>query len=385
MIKYDLRKMDNNEYISVCEPFLNGKELQYIVEAVETGWISSAGKYINEFETAFAEYLGVKHAIAVTNGTAALHLALVALGIGKGDEVIIPDFTMIASAFAVTYTGATPVFIDAERETWNIDTSLIEEKITKKTKAIMPVHIWGHPCELDAITKIAKKYDLKIIEDAAEAHGSEYKGTKCGNLGNIATFSFFANKIATTGEGGMVVTNDDELANRCRYYKNLCFPLSSSRNYKHNNIGFNYRMSNIHAAIGLAQIEKLDFYVRKRRKINALYQELLKDVPGIKLQPEKSWAKNAYWMNGIVINENEYGMTRDNLMVDLHKKGVGTRLFFSGMHQQKSLIDFGCNIQSDFPVSLWLEKNGMYLPSASNLSIKNIEYITDIIKDNYLK
>jgi perosamine synthetase len=391
----------DKKFIPVCEPFLAGNEREYVLDAIDAGWISSAGKYISKFENSFAEYCGVKHGIAVCNGTVALHLALTALGIGKGDEVIVSNFTMIASAFAICYTGAMPVFVDAEPITWNIDINKIEEKITSNTKAIMVVHIYGHPCDMDPIMEIARKYNLKVIEDAAEVHGAEYspreinsksngldnntwsipqsRGKKCGSLGDIAAFSFFANKVATTGEGGMVITSDDELGDKARYYKNLCFPLKGPRNYFHNDIGFNYRMSNLHAAIGLAQVEKLDFYVEKRRKINSLYKEYLKDVPGITLQPELNYAKNVYWMNGVVIKEKEFGMSRDKLMLKLNEHGIDSRLFFTGMHKQPALINYGCDISGEFPISDWLEKNGFYLPSGSGLSKIDIEYICESI------
>jgi perosamine synthetase len=369
------------EFIPVCEPSLKGNEIKYALEALETGWISSAGKYVNEFEQSFADYLGVKHGIAVTNGTAAIHLALVALGVGPGDEVIIPNFTMIASAFAVTYTGAIPVFVDAEAETWNIDPEKIEEKISPATKAIMPVHIYGHPCEMDAIKQIALKHNLLIVEDAAESHGALYNGKYCGSLSDIGAFSFFANKIATTGEGGMVVTDDDDLAARCRYYKNLCFPVNSPRNYNHDHIGYNYRMSNVLAAIGLAQVERLDTYVEQRINNNTIYQQFLADVPGIKLQPELAGTRNVYWMNGVVVNESEFGFGRTALMSSLKQMNIDTRLFFSGMNQQPSLINYGCSTQGDYPVSDWLTANGFYLPSGSDLSVDSIKYICDVIKD----
>lgn len=371
----------NEKFIPVCEPYLAGNEIKYVLDAVETGWISSSGKYIPEFEKAFASYCGVKHGIAVSNGTVALHLALVALGVGKGDEVIIPNFTMIATAFAVCYTGAMPVFVDTERETWNIDVSKIEEKITGRTKVILPVHIYGHPCEMEAINLIAKKHNLKVLEDAAEVHGAEYKDKKCGSLGDIAAFSFFANKIATTGEGGMVVTDDDELAEKCRYYKNLCFPLNGSRIYKHDEIGYNYRMSNLHAALGLAQVEKLDYYVEKRSFNNKLYRKYLKDFSGIIFQVEKPDVKNVYWMNGIIVDKEKYGRSRDELMIKLKEKGIDSRLFFRGMHKQKSLKRYGCECYGDFTVSEWLEKNGLYLPSGSNLSDEQIFMICSTIKN----
>ncbi len=365
----------NEKFIPVCEPFLNGNERKYVLDAIESGWISSSGKYIPEFEKAFASYCGVKHGVAVTNGTVALHVALVALGVKEGDEVLIPDFTMISTAFAVCYTGAKPVFVDAEKEAWNIDVNKIEEKITEKTKVIMPVHIYGHPCEMDSINNIAKKYNLKVLEDAAEVHGAEYKGKKCGALGDIAAFSFFANKIATTGEGGMVVTDDDGLAEKCRYYKNLCFPLKGTRNYQHNHIGFNYRMSNIHAALGLAQTEKLDYYVDRRIEHNRLYRKYLQDVPGIIFPRVKKYARNVYWMNGIVIDKEKYGVSRDDLIIRLKEEGIDTRLFFTGMHRQISLLDFGCDCNENYPVSDWLSENGLYLPSGSNLNTDEIKRI----------
>lgn len=374
--------------IPVCEPALLSNEKKYVLDALETGWISSAGKYIPAFENAFAEYCGVKHGIAVTSGTVGLHLALIALGIGKEDEVIIPDFNGIYGAFALCYTGAMPVFVDAEPETWNIDPTKIEEKITEKTKAIMVVHIYGHPCNMDPVQKIAKKYDLKIIEDAAEVHGAEitYESNdgfitkKTGSLGDIAIFSFYANKIITTGEGGMVVTNNDELAEKCRYYKNLCFPLKGIRNYIHKDIGFNYRMSNIHAAIGLAQVELADKYVEMRRHNNFLYKKYLEDVLGINLQPEKEWAKNVYWMNGVIVDPKEYGLSRDELMKKLRKNGIDSRLFFTGMHRQPSLQKYGCDCRGDYPISNWLAENGLYLPSSSGLKEYQIMRICEIIK-----
>jgi len=275
-----------DKFIPVCEPYLNGNELKYVTDAVSTGWISSSGKYVTEFEQKFAEYCGCKYGVGVCNGTVALHLALVALGIEKGDEVIIPSFTMIASAFAVCYTGAIPVFVDADKDTWNIDVEKIEEKISSRTKAIMPVHVFGLMCNMERILEIAHKYELHVLEDAAEAHGAEYKGVKAGSYADIASFSFYGNKNITTGEGGMVVTNDEKLYNQTRYYKNLCFPLEGGRNFLHENIGFNYRMSNVLAAIGLAQVEKADEYRAMRIHNHQCYAEYLKDVPGIIFQKQ---------------------------------------------------------------------------------------------------
>jgi len=368
------------DFIPVCEPFLNGNEIEYVNDCIKTGWISSAGKYVKAFEEQFASYCGVKYAVGVCNGTVALHLALTALDIKREDEIIIPNFTMIASAFAVCYTGAVPVFVDAEPETWNIDVNKIEEKITNKTKAIMPVSIFGHPCEMAKIWELAKKYNLKVIEDAAESHGAEYKGIKTGNLADITAFSFFANKNLTTGEGGMVVTNNEALYKKSLYYKNLCFPLDAPRNYKHEDIGFNYRISNIHSAIGLAQVEKADEYKNLRIKNANLYTQFLEGIPGIKFQKTKKEVINVHWMNGITIDPQKYGRSREELMEELKKNSIDSRLFFKGMNQQPALEKFGCKVSDDYPVTDMLSQNGFYLPSGSNLSEKTIFNICEIIK-----
>lgn len=367
-------------FIPVCEPTLLGNELKYVSDAVQTGWISSAGKYVTEFEQQFAAYCGCKYGVAVCNGTVALHLALVALGIGKGDEVIIPDFTMIATAFAVCYTGATPVFVDADPDTWNIDTTKIEEKITPRTKAIIPVHLFGLMCDMDAINAIAKKHNLKVLEDAAEAHGAEYKGRRAGSCSDLAAFSFFANKNITTGEGGMVVTNDEELYNKLRYHKNMCFPLDGPRNYLHNDIGFNYRMSNVVAAIGLAQVEKADEYRQMRINNNKLYRELLTNVSGIQFQPIMEDYLNVSWMNTILVDAKRYGHTKEELREYLRNNNIDTRLLFEGMHRQPSLKKYGCDCNKMYPITEKLTAQGFYLPSASNLPQKDISFICQLIK-----
>ncbi len=366
--------------IPVCTPFLNGNENKYVADAMETGWISSAGHYVKDFEEQFAKYCDCNYGVAVCNGTVALHLALTALGIKAGDEVILPDFTMIASAFAICYTGAKPVFVDADKDTWNIDVNKIEEKITPRTKAIMPVHIFGNPCNMDEITKIAKKHNLFIIEDAAEAHGATWNGKKVGSFSDIASFSFFANKNLTTGEGGMVVMRDEKYYDKCRYFKNMCFPLDAPRIYEHNDIGFNYRMSNLHAAIGLAQVEKADEYKQMRIKNHELYKKLLADVDGVIFQREEQGAINVGWMNTILLNPTVYGHSKEELIAHLKENGVDTRLLFTGLHRQKSLLNFGCDCGGEYPVTDNLTQNGFYLPSASNLSEDDIIYICDLIK-----
>lgn len=371
---------ENKLFIPVCEPTLFGNELKYVTDAIQTGWISSAGKYVTEFEKQFATYCGCKYGVAVCNGTVALHLALNALGVGKGDEVIVPDFTMIATAFAVCYTGATPVFVDADPDTWNIDVTKIEEKITPRTKAIIPVHLFGLMCDMDAINAIAKKYEIKVLEDAAEAHGAEYKGRRAGSCSDLAAFSFFANKNITTGEGGMVVTNDEELYNHLRYYKNMCFPLDGPRNYHHEHIGFNYRMSNLVAAVGLAQVEKADVYRNMRRHNNELYRECLSGVSGINFQIISENCLSVSWMNAILVDSEKYGHSRDELCAYLKENNVDTRLLFVGMHRQRSLQQYGCDCDGEFPITERLTANGLYLPSASSLKEEEIVLVCQLIK-----
>jgi perosamine synthetase len=366
--------------LTVCDVLLAGNEKKYVNDCLETAWISSSGKYVEEFEKLFTKYCSVKHGIAVCNGTVALHLALQSLNIGPGDEIIIPDFTMIASAFSVCYTGAIPVFIDADKDTWNICVRAIENKISKRTKAIMAVHIFGNPCDMFSLRNIADKYGLVLIEDAAEAHGALFNGKKVGSLSSISSFSFFANKNITTGEGGMVVTDNDDLAKRCRYYRNMCFPLVGQRNYLHNDIGFNYRMSNIHAAIGLAQTERADYYRTLRIKNGLLYRNLLREIPGIILQGDQPKGKTVFWMNGVCVRPKEYGHTRNELMEHLKENGIDTRLFFNGMHRQPALRQYGCDCQGEYPVSDFLADNGFYLPSGSALAAEDIERVCDVIK-----
>jgi perosamine synthetase len=368
-------------FIPVCEPSLNGNELQYVTEAIKDRWISSSGKYVTLFEQKFAKYCGVKYGVAVCNGTVALHLALRSIGIGKTDEVIIPDFTMIASAFAVCYTGAKPVFVDAEHDTWNINPEQIEEKITPRTRAIMPVSIFGHPCEMDIISDIAAEHNLILIEDAAESHGAEYNGRKTGSLADITAFSFYANKNLTTGEGGMVVTDDEALYKKALYYKNLCFPLDAPRDYVHNDIGFNYRISNLHAAIGLAQVEMADQYRSMRIRNAELYRKYLRSVDGITFQKTRKKVIHVHWMNGILVDSEQYGHSRDDLVIHLKSNNIDTRMFFIGMHKQPSLLNYGCDGSGSFPVTERLGNDGFYLPSASSLKEEDIRYICDTIQN----
>jgi len=365
-----------NKMIPVCEPTICGNELKYVTDCIKTNWISSNGEYINEFEEKFAEYCGAKHGVSCCNGTTAIHLALTASGIGKDDEVVVPTFTMIGSVNPIIYCGAKPVFVDAEPDTWNMDISKLEDKITNKTKAILPVHIYGHPVDMGPLLKLAEKYGLSIIEDAAEAHGAQYKGRKVGGLGNMGCFSFYANKIITTGEGGMVITNNDKLAERLRSLKNHAFGIPR---FIHNEIGYNYRMTNLQAAMGLAQFEQIDKFIEARREHAHKYNSLLKEVEGITLPTEKDWAKNVYWMYGILI-EDSFGISKDETMKKLKGLGIETRSFFLPMHQQPAYTKMGLQLDEVFPVSEGLHKKGLYLPSSSSLTDNQIKTVVEGIK-----
>lgn len=365
--------------IPVCEPTLKGNELKYVIKCIKTNWISSSGEYIKKFEDGFSKFCNTKYGIACSNGTTAIHLALESLGIGKGDEVIIPTFTMIATANAVIYSGAKPVLVDSEKETWNIDVNKIEEKVTKRTKAIMPVHIYGHPCDMDPIQEIAQKHKLFVVEDAAEAQGTEYKGRKTGSLSDIACFSFYGNKILTTGEGGMCVTNNKKIAEKARLLRNHAFV---KHRYLHKELGFNYRMTNIQAAIGLAQVENAEKLVAARIKNAMIYNSLLRDVEGVRLPPKKNWAKNVYWMYGILI-EKEFGLSRDEVMKQLCERGIETRAFFVPMHKQplyKRNDERFPDTNGHYPVAEELSRKGLYLPSSSSLTKKQIYDIVKTLK-----
>jgi perosamine synthetase len=364
--------------IPVCEPTLIGNELRYVTDCIKTNWISSAGKYIPLFEEKFSKFCNTKYGIACSNGTTALHLALESLGIGKGAEVIIPTFTMIATANAVIYSGAKPVLVDSEKETWNINPKLIEEKITEKTKAIIPVHTYGHPCDMDPIIKIAEKHNLRIIEDAAEAHGADYKGKRVGSLSDVAAFSFYANKIITTGEGGMIVTNSEKLAEKARLLRNHAF---TKPRFTHYELGFNYRMTNVQAAIGVAQMEKAEQLVEARIKNAQYYNSLLKDIKGITLPPKANWAKNVYWMYGILI-EKEFGLRKEEVMEKLKQKGVETRSFFNPMHKQpvyQKQDERFPQSGGSYPIAEELFEKGLYLPSSSSLTETQIKKIVETI------
>ncbi len=360
------------EHIPVYEPDLSGNELKYVTDCLQSGWISSLGHYVTDFEEQFSRFCGVKHSISVSNGTTALHLALLALDVGPGDEVIVPTLTFIATANAVTYTGARPVFVDSERTTWNLDPASIEEKITPRTRAIMVVHIYGHPVDMDPVLEIASRHNLYVIEDAAEAHGAEYKGRRAGSLGDVACFSFYGNKIITTGEGGMVTTDDPELAERARFLKDHA--MSSTKYYWHSRVGYNYRLTNVQAAIGLAQLENVAQRIEKKRHIARAYSARLEKVKGLTLPVEEAWAKNVYWMYSVLV-EDDYGLDRDGLMARLKKAGIDSRPFFYPLHTLPPYAGSG----ERFPVAEELARKGLNLPSASTLTEQDIDRVCKII------
>ncbi|OGC04128.1 aminotransferase DegT [candidate division WOR-1 bacterium RIFOXYA12_FULL_43_27] len=358
--------------IPVNQPLLNGHEKELLAQCIETGWISSDGPFVIEFERKFADYIGVKYGIAVCNGTAALETALFAAGVGKGDEVIMPSFTIISCALAAIRLGAVPVLVDCEPETWNMDVNQIESRLTSKTKAIMPVHIYGHPVNMDPVLAIAKKHNLVIVEDAAEVHGAEYKGQKCGSIGHVSAWSFYANKIITTGEGGMVLTSDPKMAERAASYRNLCF--RPEKRFYHTELGYNFRMTNLQAAIGVAQMERIEEFVRIKRRLGEYYREGLSKIKGIKYQIEKPWAKMVYWMYCIEL-DNALGIDAETMMRELGKEGIGTRPFFLGLHEQPALHDLDLFKGESYPVTERIARQGLYLPSGMTLTERQIDEV----------
>ncbi|WP_309493593.1 DegT/DnrJ/EryC1/StrS aminotransferase family protein [Candidatus Hecatella orcuttiae] len=366
--------------IPVYKPLLGEEEIEYVVSAISRGEISGLyGEYIGKFEEEFSHYVGCSYGIAVSSGTAALHLALASLGIKQKDEIVVSSFTNMATFFAVLYQYAKPLPIDIEPDTWNINSALIEEKISERTKAILVAHIYGHPVDMDPVLKIAKKYGLYVIEDCAEAHGATYKGKKVGSLGDVGCFSFYANKIITTGEGGMLTTNNSEIADKARTLKSLAF--GANNKFMHQDIGFNYRMTNIQAAIGCAQLKKIDKIIEKKRHIAHYYTENLKDVLGLQLPVEKSYAKNVYWMYHVVVHSENFGFTRDLLMEKLKDHGIETREAFIPYNLQKIFIQKGWVKGNECPVANYIARNGFYLPSSPLLKEKELKYIVNKIKD----
>ena len=362
--------------ILVNEPAFRGNEKKYLNECIDTGWISSEGPFIKRFEQEFSHYVDRQYGVAVSNGTAALEVALYAIDIRPGDEVIIPTFTIISCVLAILRLGATPVLVDIDPETWCMDVSQVEAKITAKTKAIMPVHIYGHPVDMDPLMQLAKQHQLKIVEDAAEVHGAEYKGQKCGSFGAISSFSFYANKLVTTGEGGMVVTDDPVIAERAQSYRNLCF--IPQERFLHEELGYNFRMTNLQAAVGVAQLEYIEQIVNFKREMGEYYRQKLSLIEGLQLQIERPWAKNVYWMYAVQMPES-WGLSASVVMKALQQKGIGTRPFFRGMHQQPALLSRGFFQNESYPHAERAYQYGFYLPSGMTLTYEQIDQVTDAL------
>ncbi len=351
--------------LQTTEPWINEKELEYVTDCIKTGWISSIGKYITRFEEQFASFCGVNHAACCSNGTTALHLALMALGIGKGDEVIVPSLTFVATANAVTYTGAKPIFVDSHPDYWCINPNKIEEAITPKTKAILPVHLYGMPCDMFHIKGIAKTYNLSVIEDCAEAHGAEYLDYKVGSFGDIGCFSQYGNKTITTGESGMCVSNNPELIEKIKLLRDH-YP--TDRKYWYENLGYNYRLTNIQAAIGCAQLEKIETIIKNKRRNAKIYNDLLQNT-NVTLPPEEPWAKSVYWMYSILTKK------RDELAAALKKADIDSRPFFNPMHIMPLY-----RTDQILPVSERLGRMGLNLPSSPLLKEEEIKKVCDVIK-----
>ncbi|GFI19313.1 GDP-perosamine synthase [Lachnospiraceae bacterium] len=360
-------------FIPVNEPLLNGNEKKYLCDCIDTGWISSEGPFVKEFEQKMSASVGRKYGIAVSNGTAALEIAVQALGIGEGDEVIMPTFTIISCAMAVTKLGAVPVLIDSDLYTWNMKVNEIEAKITDRTKAIMIVHLYGLPVEVDKVLELARKYQLKVIEDAAEMHGQTYKGKPCGSFGDVSTFSFYPNKHITTGEGGMIVTNNDELAERCRLLRNLCF--RKDIRYVHDELSDNYRFTNLQAAVGLAQLERLEEFIERKRTMGKYYTEKLKNIKGLIFPMEKTdYADNIYWVYGLVLDTD---IQIDNIVMQklLAEEGIGSRTFFWCMHEQPVYHKKKFFTGEIYPNAEYLARKGFYIPSGLALTKKQMDEV----------
>ena len=360
----------------MSEVDIGSKEKEYMNEAFDSGWISSKGSFINKFEEKFAKFSGTKYGVSCSNGTTALHLAVKALGIGEGDEVIVPNLTFASPANAVIYERAKPVFVDVDREYWCIDPDRVRESITDKTRAIIVVHLYGHPADMDQIMEIARKHDLKVIEDCAEAHGATYKGRKVGSIGDVGCFSFYGNKIITTGEGGMITTNDFDLAERIRNLRD--HGMLPSRRYWHEVVGYNYRMTNIQAAIGFAQLETILEKIEKRKWIARKYSEYIGDVAA--LQPEMPWASNVYWLPTFILSGYSDGGSRDSIMLLMARDGVESRPVFYPMNEMPPYLN-----RMSFPNSSYVSYHGISLPVSNRFNEEDIEYISEVFKASALK
>lgn len=373
--------------IPVNVPVVGEREMEYVEECLKTGWISSAGRFIGEFETSWANYCGVQHGVAVSNGTLALQLALRAIGLEPGDEVIMPSFTIISCALGIVYNDAVPVLVDSDPVTWCMDVNHVEAKITDRTKAIMPVHIYGHPVDMDRVRELAKANDLVVLEDAAEAHGAEYltnrsssdeSWIRAGAMGDLSTFSFYANKLVTTGEGGMVLTDDSTLADHLRTLRNMSY--RDDRRFWHTELGYNFRMTNLQAAVGLGQVERIDEIVERKRWMGNSYTERLTGIPGLKLPVEQPWAKHVYWMYAIELEEST-GLDASQFAQRLQAQEVQTRPFFVGMHEQPVLRERGLFEGEDYPVTDRISRQGLYLPSGMALTESQLDQVCEAVRE----
>jgi perosamine synthetase len=368
--------MDSGQFIPISNPALVGNELKYVTDCVQTSWISSVGSYVQRFEERFAEFCGTEHAVACSNGTTALHLALLALGVKPGDEVIVPTLTYVATANAVAYCNATPVFVDSESRTWNMDPAKIESLITSRTKGIIVVHLFGHSVDMDAIMEIARRHRLFVLEDAAEAHGAEYKGRRVGSIGNAATFSFFGNKIITTGEGGMVTTNDRALADEMRRLKN--HGMDPQRKYWFPTVGYNYRMTNVACAIGLGQLEMIDWHLARRQELAGWYQEFLAGAPNLAWQTVESWAKHVWWLFTVTIDET-VPLNRFEIIDKLKSRNVEGRQIVYPIHELPPYQNPAH--YSQFPVATRTVERGLHLPTWAGLTRAQVKHVCDSLAE----
>jgi perosamine synthetase len=364
--------------IPVNEPLLTEADFASVTEALRSGWISGAGPHIDAFETRWAAYCGRKHGIALANGTVALEVAVSLLDLQPGDEVIIPTFTIISCALPVVLAQAKPVLVDSDPHTWTMDVDQVQARITPRTRAIMPVHIYGHPVDMGPIVELAERHGLHIIEDAAEAHGAEYRGRRIGSFGSSSCFSFYANKLVTTGEGGMLLVDDDALAERARRLRNLGF--QPERRFLHTEIGFNFRLTNLQAALGLTQIERMEEIVARKRRMGQTYTDRLSEVPGLELQVQQPWAQSVYWMFGVVLRE-ETGLDASMFARRLKDHGIETRPFFLGMHEQPVFQARGLFKGEVYPVAERIARQGLYLPSGLGLSDEQIDQVCRAVRE----
>ncbi len=365
--------------IPVNEPLLGGNEKRYLQECIDSGWISSEGPFVERFEVELAGRVGRRYGVAVANGSAALEAAVVALGLDPGDEVILPTFTIISCAAAIVRAGARPVLVDCDPVTWNMDVAQVAERITQRTKAIMVVHIYGLPVDMNPLLDLAERHGLRIIEDAAEMHGQTYRGRPCGSFGDLSIFSFYPNKHVTTGEGGMILTDDPVLAERCRSLRNLCF--QPGRRFVHQELGWNLRMSNLQAAVGVAQLERLNEFVARKRCMGRRYTELLTGVPGLQLPLASThYAENIYWVYGVVLDDDLLADAAE-AMARLHAAGIGTRPFFWPMHEQPVFHRMGMFQGERYPVAEQLARRGFYLPSGLALTDEQIEQVCQVVQE----